>query len=167
MNYYGYNGYNNYGYPQQSFYNLPMQDQLSQLRNNNQFQQPIQQNNFPNQPMPPQAQQNNNQNNNIIWVQGEEGAKAFLVGAGNTVILWDSENPVIYIKSADANGVPSMRVLDWTERTGTSKTPLDNVQNQANNYVTREEWTALTARVDALTGKAENKSKKSVKENDE
>lgn len=164
MNYYGYNGYGNYGYPQQNFYSPPMQDQLSQLRNNNQFQQPVQQNSFPNQP---QTQPQSNNQNNIIWVQGEEGAKAFLVGAGNTVILWDSENPVIYIKSADMNGVPSMRILDWTERTGTSKTPLDSVPNQTNNYVTREEWTALTARVDALTAKPENKSKKSVKETDE
>ena len=50
MNYYGYNGYGNYGYPQQNFYSPPMQDQLLQLRNNNQFQQPVQ-NSFPNQPL--------------------------------------------------------------------------------------------------------------------
>lgn len=51
-----------------------------------------------------------------IWVQGEAGAKSFLVGAGKTVPLWDSEAQVIYMKSADASGMPSMKVLDYTVR---------------------------------------------------
>ena len=51
-----------------------------------------------------------------IWVQGEAGAKSFLVGPGKTVPLWDSEAQVIYMKSADASGMPSMKVLDYTVR---------------------------------------------------
>lgn len=54
--------------------------------------------------------------NDIIWVQGEAGAKAYLVAPNATVTLWDSENQTIYIKSADASGIPSMRILDWSER---------------------------------------------------
>ena len=37
----------------------------------------------------------------INWVQGEAGAKSFLVGAGQTVMLMDSEESVFYIKSTD------------------------------------------------------------------
>ena len=51
-----------------------------------------------------------------IWVQGIEGAKSYLVSAGSTVDLWDSESQTIYVKSADANGLPSIRILDYQER---------------------------------------------------
>ena len=40
-------------------------------------------------------------NNGLLWVQGEAGAKSFIVGAGQQVVLFDSEDPVFYIKSAD------------------------------------------------------------------
>ena len=58
-----------------------------------------------NQPMYSQPQQ---VQNGIIWVQGEAGAKSYLVAPNNTVQLWDSEAQTIYLKSADASGMPSM-----------------------------------------------------------
>lgn len=45
-------------------------------------------------------------NSNISWVQGREGALAYPVAPGNTVILMDSDNPVVYKKSADEHGKP-------------------------------------------------------------
>ncbi len=165
-----YNGYSYGGYPAQGYYNPPVPDQLAQLRGA-QFQQPAMPMN--NQPMqgannfqPPQQATNNS--NEIIWVQGEAAAKSYIVAPGNTVILWDSENPVLYIKTADSSGIPSMRVLDYTERTGAVKTPLNSVQNPESNYVTRDEWAALSARVDALTSKSEPKARKNIaKENED
>lgn len=53
---------------------------------------------------------------NMIWVQGEEGARAYMVAPNSTVPLWDSEEQVIYVKSADNLGRPSMRILDYTIR---------------------------------------------------
>ena len=54
----------------------------------------------------------------IIWVQGEEGAKAYMVAAGNSVLLMDSENSAFYIKSTDASGMPlPLRAFDYKERT--------------------------------------------------
>ena len=38
-----------------------------------------------------QAQQPQQPQNGIQWVQGEAGAKSYLVAAGNTVMLMDSE----------------------------------------------------------------------------
>ena len=62
------------------------------------------------------VQQTNTQQNGIIWVSGEAGAKAYMVAPNNTVQLWDSESQTIYLKSADASGMPSMKVLDYTIR---------------------------------------------------
>jgi len=52
----------------------------------------------------------------IIWVQGEAGAKSYLVAPNQTVVLWDSEAQTIYLKSADASGIPSIKTLDFTIR---------------------------------------------------
>lgn len=48
-------------------------------------------------------------NNNILWVDGEVGAKAYpLYGINNGVILMDrEEEDVIYIKTTDSQGRPS------------------------------------------------------------
>lgn len=65
--------------------------------------------------------QNNVQNNPIIWVQGEAGAKSYMVAPNQTVQLWDSESQVIYLKSANASGMPSIKILDYTVRDDTPK----------------------------------------------
>ena len=57
----------------------------------------------------------------LTWVQGEAGAKSYLVAPNSTVVLWDSESPTIYIKSSNELGLPTMRVLDYTERTAKPK----------------------------------------------
>lgn len=68
------------------------------------------------QPNIPQYQQPTQQNSSIIWVQGEAGAKSYMVAPNNTVQLWDSESQVIYLKSADSSGMPSMKIIDYTIR---------------------------------------------------
>lgn len=56
--------------------------------------------------------------NGITWVQGEASAKSFPVGAGQSVLLMDSEESVFYIKSTDQSGMPQpLRIFDFTERT--------------------------------------------------
>lgn len=121
-----------------------MPDQLAQLRQN--YQQPTQ------QPTP------------IIWVQGEEGAKAYMVAAGNSVLLMDSENSVFYIKSTDASGMPQpLRVFDYTER---GKQATQKAEIADDKFVTRAEFDALRARFDALTadkpGKGASNAKSTV-----
>lgn len=61
--------------------------------------------------------------NDIKWVQGEAGAKSYLVAPNTTVQLWDSESQTIYLKSADASGMPSMKILDYTIRGAVQNTP--------------------------------------------
>ena len=91
-------------------------------------------------PMPqlqPTMQQPQPQNTSLIWVQGEAGAKSYLVAPNNTIPLWDSEAQVIYLKSADASGMPSMKVLDYTIRDNESNKALSI--GKADEYVTKEE----------------------------
>ena len=92
--------------------------------------------------------------NGIIWVQGEEGAKAYMVAPGNSVLLMDSENSAFYIKSTDASGMPQpLRVFDYAERTSQHQ-QAPTVQNP--DYVTRAEFDALAARLDAMTKEHDN-----------
>lgn len=130
---FGYPGMPNYYQPGSYYQPQPMPDQLAQLRQA--AMQPVQQ--------PPQT--------GMIWVQGETGAKSYLMAPGNTLPLWDSESQTIYIKSVDASGMPSMRVLDYTERTATPRQAAHVAP--AEQYVTRAELDALSARVDALMPK--------------
>ena len=119
------------------------------------------------QQMPPQNTTSPQQNNDIIWVQGEAGAKAYLVAPNATVTLWDSENPTIYVKSADMNGVPSMRVLDFKERTAqTSKTSEEShVCHCGDRFAKKEDLAILQNRIDEMQKKIyEFENQKKVEE---
>lgn len=86
-----------------------------------------------------QNQQYNQTNSGIIWVQGESGAKSYLVAPNCTVQLWDSESQTIYIKSADASGMPSIKILDYTIRNDQKEKNENNInQINADNNVNME-----------------------------
>ena len=82
--------------------------------------------------------------NGIIWVQGEAGAKSYIVAAGQSILLMDSENSCFYIKSTDPSGMPlPLRIFDYTERNSGQNVPSEaaTVPNvDMTNYVTREEF---------------------------
>lgn len=121
-------------------------------------------NNYPmNYPQNYTAQQNY-QNSGINWVQGLAGAKSFLVGAGNSALLMDSEEQVFYIKSTDQSGMPlPLRVFDYKERTNTSpETPLNNTFSST-EYVTKDE---LEKRLQQILGKGDNNAKSSIQSNE-
>ncbi len=123
------------------------------------MQQPMQQVPQPTQQAPqPQTQSNNN----IIWVQGEGGAKSYLVAPNNTVQLWDSEDQVIYLKSADASGMPSMKILDYTIRDTSApqvQAPIP-APAPAADYVTREELEEFEIRIRKQLDKLSNSKRR-------
>lgn len=96
-----------------------------------------------------QAPQQQN-NNGLIWVSGEAGAKAYLVAPNNTVQLWDSENQTIYLKSADASGMPSMRILDYTIRSDAPKMPHNAFQADNPINIYKSDLDGLQRQIDAL-----------------
>ena len=92
--------------------------------------------------------------NDFLWVLNENEATSYPVAPNNTVTLWDKNLPTIYIKSVNAQGVPSMRVLDFVERAATSPTtPAGTAFNLQNNFVTLDSFNALKGDVEALRSK--------------
>lgn len=106
---------------------------------------------------PTQISGTSQMSSNLIWVQGEAGAKSYMVAPNSTVQLWDSEAQTIYLKSADASGMPSMRILDYTIRQNPSQTPPVASPAQNMDYPTREEFNALQSLVEGLKSKLELK----------
>lgn len=101
-------------------------------------------------PMPIQ----NQPTNDFLWVLNENEATSYPVAPNNTVTLWDKNLPTIYIKSVNAQGVPSMRILDFTERTATApRMPSTPPFNSPDNFVTLDSFNALKGDVEALRGK--------------
>ena len=109
----------------------------------------------------PQVQQ---QSSGPIWIQGEAAAKSYLVAPGTTVALWDSESQTIFLKSADASGMPSMKVLDYTIRDlNAQKGPKADLINSADTlsaYATKTELEALKRELEALQAKLAGKEEK-------
>lgn len=114
------------------------------------------------QPYPQSVQMQNAQqpqNSGIIWIQGLQAAKSFLIAPNTTVPLFDTENQCIYLKSSDASGMPSLKILDYTIRDQTSGNGVLNASggSEANTpkYVTKTEYEALQAEFDDLKAKFE------------
>ena len=150
-----------------TYYDPVQQNPMGQF--NQQFQPPMAQP-MQNAQMPMQGQPTND----FLWVLNENEATSYPVAPNNTVTLWDKNLPTIYIKSVNAQGVPSMRILDFTERLANAhKTSSEPSFNSTNNFVTIDSFNALKGDVEALRGKLDElnakpvaKSKKAEVEND-
>lgn len=91
-----YNSYSNYGNYQQQGMGMNGMPNVTPVNN---YQQNIQPQPYVN------PQVNANQPiNGFVWVQGEMEAMMYPVAAGNSVILMDSENPVMYMKTREGTG---------------------------------------------------------------
>ena len=102
-----------------------------------------------NQPQQPQT------NNGIIWVQGEAAAKSYPIAPNSSVPLWDSEANVIYIKSADMSGMPSIKILDYTMRDTAPRTAEISPQNE---FATKDDISVLEREISSLRSKFERMS---------
>lgn len=88
----------------------------------------------------PQAVPQQQNGSGIIWVQGEAGAKSYIVASGQSVLLMDSEKSAFYIKSTDPSGMPlPLRIFDYSERSASQNTPVSE-NNILENYITRQEF---------------------------
>lgn len=104
--------------------------------------------------------------NGINWVSGESGAKSWMVGRNETVMLMDSENPVFYLKSSDASGMPlPLRIFDYTERIQNNAQALNTALIQNNdNFITRKEFDDLWAKYEELAGQIKRPASTKKKE---
>ena len=109
----------------------------------------------------PQPQQQQTYNQGLLWVQGEAGAKSFLVAPGASVLLMDSETPKFYIKSADNAGMPNMRTFEYKEvLPNQSPQPLE--ENKTVGYATQEEIAELKKQIEELKQKLEEKNESTI-----
>lgn len=98
-------------------------------------------------------------NTSFIWVQGEAGAKSYPVAPGDRVALFDSENPVVYIKEVDIYGKPlDMKIYDLVERTSVPEQVPKEPKIDLSNYITRDEM------IDSITAAVSQEVEKAISE---
>ena len=106
------------------------------------------------QPQPQPAPQMPQTVSALTFVLGEAEASAYPVAPGNTVSLWDKSESTVYIKSVDASGVPSMRILDYVERSAAPRRrPAEEAAPAAPEYARAEDLRALETRHEQLAAK--------------
>lgn len=115
---------------------------------------------------PPQVQQQTysqpTPQNSIVWISGESEAQMYPVAPNNAVALWEQSGKVIYVKSADATGKPSLKVYDLIER----ETMAEKTENKSDEFASKSDFaavmgvikdfsekvTALTADIESIKG---------------
>lgn len=153
------NYYNGGYFPQ--YQNGAVPDMLNQYKG--QYQQPIIQ-----QPMV-QQMQTPTQTNDMIWVLNENEATSYPVAPNNSVVLWDKNEPIIYVKSVNNQGMPSMRVLYFEERNATPSNSPKNAPKThectcGSKYATKEQLNAVEGKInDILAMYEELKDKQTTK----
>ena len=140
--------YGNYAPFYRGGYFNPMTPQMPMAENQNQFAQPFQQ--------PMQPTQMSVPNNDMIFVLGQNEAESYPVAPNATVTMWDKNQKTFYIKTANAQGIPSMQIYDFTERPqNTPQMPAEHVCKCGDNFVTKEEFKALQGKYDEIMSKLE------------
>lgn len=74
------------------------------------------------------------QTQNLIRVNGIDGAKAYQMSPNSTVSLFDANEDIMYIKSTDGAGFPSIRTFSFTEVKQEMK------QEVKQDYISRQEF---------------------------
>ena len=67
------------------------------------------------------------QKQELIRVNGLEGAKNYPLSPGSTVALFDADSDTMFIKSMDAGGFPSIRTFTFME---TTSKPMDMTETR-------------------------------------
>ena len=138
-------GYYNPSIPQQDINNMQNGQQMA-------VQQPIQQ--MPIQ-TPTQFMQTQ-PTNDMLFVLNENEASAYPVAPNNSVVLWDKNNKTFYIKTANAQGIPSMQIYDFTERAEKPQNqPTEHKCTCGDKFATKEQINDLKGKIDDLTAKYE------------
>lgn len=137
--------YGNYAPFYRGGYFNPMQAPMAE-------QQPYQ---APIQPAPIPAQQNNG----MLFVLNENEASSYPVAPNNSVVLWDRDNKTFYIKTANAQGIPSMQVYDFTERAEIPKNEhTEHKCTCGERFVTKEVFEEFKTKIEGLINKQEDEN---------
>lgn len=140
-------------------YNNPYQQYPYTIYNNG-YQQPMQY-------QQPQQQQMQTTYLPLTFVNGIEGAKAFIVGANQTIYLKDSDSNILFEKKADNQGKYTIVAFELKQ---IDLNNFNNIKNSSNkvsddfvtrdnlkNYVTFEAFTKLQEELQNLRAAIEKK----------
>lgn len=102
------------------------------------------------------------QNSGLIWVQGEAGAKSYLVAPNSTVMLMDSEGSRFYIKSTDGSGMPTLKTYIYHQEGATGAPAAANSPDKGEmvDFIKRDEFDAISAKIEELEKRIAEESKK-------
>jgi len=64
-----------------------------------------------------------------VWVRNEDVASYF-VAPNTTIPLWDINEQIIYLKSADGMGKPTVKILEYTIREDSESSELTDLRNE-------------------------------------
>lgn len=99
--------------------------------------------------------------NGLIRVTGIDGAKAYQMPPNSVAALFDDSYDIMYVKSTDGAGFPTIRVFDFYEHK-TEPAPVQSFQSME-NYATKEDLLTVQKQYEELKGMIEN-GKQSVPE---
>lgn len=114
---------------------------------------------FPQQPMQ-QPMQQPVQQSGIIWVSGDAEADAFPIAPNNAVRLWHSSLPIVYFKSADASGKPTIKAYDLVERSQSASAAVLAQEGKDIDWAKKSDLDAISQAIDTLKGDVESLRKK-------
>ena len=135
-----------------------------------QYQSPYMAQTAPAVSAPVQAQAQPQQSNGLIWVQGETGAKSYLVAPNTTVMLMDSETQRFYLKSSDASGMPlPLRIFEYAEIMAQNAPVTPSVAQTVDTsaFATKAELEAFRAEIDGILKNAARSTKRQEVKSDE
>ena len=139
--------YGNYAPFYRGGYFKPMQTPtMPQMADNqNQFAQPYQ------APMQTNFAPTTQPTNDMLWVLNENEASSYPVAPNNSVVLWDKNNKTFYIKTANAQGIPSMQIYDFKERVQTHENaPKTHECTCVDKYATKEQINDLEGKINDI-----------------
>lgn len=96
----------------------------------------------------------------MAWVNGIEGAKAYVLPPNNKIMLMDSDAPKFYIKESDMNGQYSFRAYRFEE--DIQQTPQNNYSPEVVNSMQQtidglqQEVARCRNQIEELYGRLEN-----------
>lgn len=99
--------------------------------------------------------------NGLIRVTGIDGAKAYQMPPNSVAALFDDSYDIMYVKSTDGAGFPTIRVFDFYEHK--EETPVQQQTVNVENFATKQELQNLRSQIEEVKGMISN-GKQSVPE---
>lgn len=132
---------------QQNGYQMPNYQQMQQQLNN------LQQSLYTPQQQPQQTQV---QTNTYAWVNGLEGAKAYMVAPNSSILLMDNDKQSFYIKTANAQGQATMEAYEYKKA---SEKKAKEKELDLSGYVKQSDFDNLNKKFEELQKSLAKKEK--------